>query len=96
MLSLCHLWGGEVVCICKSRFNPFPHRTHLQQTNGTLKTSRQKTWKISTNASINSKVEIVVAKGEIAHDEQFLLLSQCFQKSSASEASVKRLYAGKS
>ena len=29
----------------------------------------------------------MVAKGEIAHYEQFLLLSQCFQKSSAAETS---------
>ena len=28
-----------------------------------------------------------MAKGEIAHYEQFLLLSQCFQKSSAEEVS---------
>ena len=28
-----------------------------------------------------------MAKGEIAHNEHFLLLPQCFQKSSASEAS---------
>ena len=32
-------------------------------------------------------VEIFLAKGEIAHYEQFLLLTQCFQKSSAAEAS---------
>ena len=29
----------------------------------------------------------IVAKGEIAHHAQFLPLPQCFQKSSASEAS---------
>ena len=28
----------------------------------------------------------IVAKGEIAHYEQFLLLPQCFQKTSAAEA----------
>ena len=33
-------------------------------------------------------VEINVAKGEMAHYEQFLLLSQLFQKSFAAEASV--------
>ena len=32
-------------------------------------------------------VENIVAKGEIVHNEQFLLLSQWFQKSSAVEAS---------
>ena len=31
-------------------------------------------------------VENIVAKEEIAHDEQFLLLSQGLQKSSAAEA----------
>ena len=33
------------------------------------------------------KVENIVAKGEIAHDEQLLLLPQCFQKLSASNES---------
>ena len=33
------------------------------------------------------KVENIVAKGEIVRYEQFLLLLQCFQKSSAAEAS---------
>ena len=33
------------------------------------------------------KVENIVAKGEISHFEQFLLLSQIFQKLSAAEAS---------
>ena len=34
-----------------------------------------------------NKVENIVAKGEIARFEQFLLLTQCFQMSSAAEAS---------
>ena len=34
-----------------------------------------------------NKVENNVAKGEIAHFEQFLLLPQCFKKSSAAKAS---------
>ena len=33
------------------------------------------------------RVENIVAKGEIARFEQFLLLSRCFQKSSAAETS---------
>ena len=33
------------------------------------------------------EVENIVAKGEIARFEQLVLLSQCFQKSSAAEAS---------
>ena len=67
--------------------NPFPHTTHLQQT--TSKTSRQKQ---GTCNSINKgksteKSLKIVAKGEIACFEQFLLFSQCFQKSSAADAS---------
>ena len=38
-----------------------------------------------------NRVENIVAKGEISHYEQFDLLSQCFQKSSAAEES-KRIY----
>ena len=34
-----------------------------------------------------NKVENIVAKGETAHYEQFLLWPQCFQKSSAAIAS---------
>ena len=33
------------------------------------------------------EVENIVEKGGIGHHEEFLLLSQCFQKSSASETS---------
>ena len=67
--------------------NPFPPTTNLQQT--PLKTNHAKTWKISINESIitEKNVENIVAKGEIAHPEQFLLLSQWFQKSSAADPS---------
>ena len=34
-----------------------------------------------------NKIENIVAKGEIAHHEQCLLLPQCFQMSPAAEAS---------
>ena len=34
-----------------------------------------------------NRVEIIMANGEIAHDEQFLLLTPWFQKSSAAETS---------
>ena len=37
--------------------------------------------------SLPKKVENIVEKGDIAHFEQFLLLSQYFQKSSAVDAS---------
>ena len=47
-----------------------------------------KTQKISlTEGIITEKVKNIVVKGDIAHLEQFLLLSQCFQKSSAAETS---------
>ena len=43
-------------------------------------------WEISINeGKITEKVENVVANGEIAHFEQFLLLSLHFQKSSAAK-----------
>ena len=35
-----------------------------------------------------NRVDNIVAKGEISHVEQFLLLPQCFQKLSAADASV--------
>ena len=41
------------------------------------------------------RVENIVAKGEIARSEQFLLLPQCFQKSSAADASKTSLHVGK-
>ena len=48
----------------------------------------QKTWEFSINESITTEqVENIVAKGEITRFEQFLHLSQCFQKSSAADAS---------
>ena len=59
---------------------PFPLTTNLLQT--TLKTPRQKKWKISAKESILNRVEIIVASGEISHHEKFHLVPQCFQKSS--------------
>ena len=41
------------------------------------------------------KVENIVAKGEIARLEQFLLLSLCFQKAACCIGVSKRLYEGK-
>ena len=48
-----------------------------------------KTQKISLNESTftEKSKKSIVEKGKIARFEQFLLLSQCFQKSSAAEAS---------
>ena len=49
-----------------------------------------KIWKISIIVGLitNKKIENFVSKGEIARFEQFLLLSQYFQKSSAAYAST--------
>ena len=45
--------------------------------------------------NIGLKVEDIVAKGEIARFEQFLLLSLCFQKVVCCRGVKKRLYEGK-
>ena len=67
--------------------NSFPHTTILQQT----------TWNISyqnyekclyMKVYLLTKVEKIVAKVEIACFEQFLRLSQCFQRLSAAEATA--------
>ena len=50
----------------------------------TLIISKQKYGKsLQTKVYLFNRVENIVAKGEITHYEQFRLLSQCFQKSSA-------------
>ena len=75
-------------------FNPFPHTTILQQT----------TLNIFCQTIENFfywmddpwlKVENIVAKGEIARIEQFLLLLLCFQKAVCCRGVRKRLYEGK-
>ena len=60
--------------------NPFLHTTNLQQT--TFKTSKQKYGKISINESviIAYRVDNMVAKGEIAHDEHQVFKSLLLQK----------------
>ena len=75
-------------------FNPFPHTTILQQT--TLNIYCQKMENLF-NCMDNPrlKVENIVAKGEIARFEQFLLLSLCFQKAVCCRGVRKRLYEGK-
>ena len=75
-------------------FNPFPHTTILQQT--TLNICCQ----IIENLynwidNLWLKVENIVAKEEIAQNEQFLLLSLCFQKAVCCRGDRKRLYEGK-
>ena len=49
------------------------------------------TYKLSV--SLVNRVENIVAKGETAKNEQFLLFLQCFEKSSAAEAS-ESVYVG--
>ena len=54
----------------------------------TLKKSWQKYGKPLWMKELSlNRVKNIVAKGEIAQYEKFLLLLQCFQKSSAAEAS---------
>ena len=45
--------------------------------------------------NLRLKVENIVAKGEFARFEQFLLLSLCFQKAVCCRSIIKRLYEGK-
>ena len=53
-----------------------------------METSRQKYGKsLDKKEQLLKGVENTVAKGEIPYNEQFLLLPQCFQKSSAAEVS---------
>ena len=53
--------------------------TNLQQT--TLETFCQKFGKpLGTKVSPLKRVENIVVKGVIAHNEQILILPQCFQK----------------
>ena len=61
---------------------------NIQQTN--LKSSRQSYEKsLKFKIVFLNKVKNIVAKGEITYYEQFLLLPQCFQESSAADASKR-------
>ena len=75
-------------------FNPFPHTTILLQT--TLNIFCQKIENLyNWMDNLWPKVENIVAKGEIARSEQFLLLSLCFQKAVCCRGIRKHLYEGK-
>ena len=74
-------------------FNPFPHTTILQQM--TLNIFCQKMKNLYNWMDKWLKVENIVAKGEIARFEQFLLLSLCFQKAVCCKGVRKRLHKGK-
>ena len=50
--------------------------------------------KLGKSLLLNEQVENIVANGEISHYEKFIHLSQCFQKSSAAEASEASIYMG--
>ena len=66
-------------CHNLNQVNPLPHATNLQQ----MTLTRQKYEKSLYLKVLSSKrVENIVAKD----NEQFLLLSQCFQKSSDADA----------
>ena len=60
-------------------FNPFPHSTILQQTSLNIFCQNIENLYNSMD-NLWLKMENIVAKGEIARFEQFLLLSLCFQK----------------
>ena len=77
--------------------NPFPLiqcTTILQQT--TFNIFCQKIEDLyNCMDNLRLKVENIVANGEIAHFEQFLLLSLCFQKAVCCRGIRKRLYQGR-
>ena len=78
----------------KLELNPLPHTTILQQTTLNIFCQNMENpynWK----DNLWLKVESIVAKGEIARFEQFLLLSLCFQKAICWRGVRKRLYEGK-
>ena len=75
----------------QNHLNPFPHTTILQQT--TLNIFCQKIENLyNWMDKLWLKVENIVAKGEIARFEQFLLLSLCFQKAVCCKGVKKHLY----
>ena len=65
--------------------NPFPHTKILQQTLNIFCQNIENLYNRMDNLWL--KVENIVAKGEIARFEQFLLLSLCFQKAVCSNSS---------
>ena len=60
-------------------FQPFPKRQILDSSK--LEEFTDDNFKLDENGrKFSKRVENTVGKGEIAHYEQFLLFSQCFQK----------------
>ena len=96
-----HEWKNDYsTCL-----NPFPHTTILQQMILNIfcqKLENLYNWMDPKIENLYNwmdnlwlKVENIVAKGEIARFEQFLLLSLCFQKADCCRGVRKRLYEGK-
>ena len=81
-------------CICKREgVNPFRHTTILQTILNIFCQKIENLYNWMNN--LCWKVENILAKGEMARFEQFLLLSLCFQKAFCCRGVRKRLYEGK-
>ena len=66
--------------------NPLPDNKILDSSK--LKEFADDNFKFDENGrQLSKQVENTVGKGEIAHNEQFLLFAQCFQKACFPEAS---------
>ena len=82
-----------IVLVGQVIFNPFPHTTILQQT--TLNIFRQKIENLNNWVdNLWLKEENIVAKGEIARFDKFLLFSLCFQNNVCFRGVRKLLYEG--
>ena len=94
-----------LICQCKGIILPIlnyyidiltlsQNTTNLQQTTLNLFCQKKENlYNLLDNLWL--KVENIVSKGEIAHFEQFLLLSPCFQKAVCCRGVRNRLYEGK-
>ena len=72
--------------INKICFNPLPDNKCLDSSK--LKEFADDNFKFDEyGRKLSKKVENIVGKGEIAHNEQFLLFPQCFQKACFPKAS---------
>ena len=69
----------KLYCHIDHIFNPFPKQQILEASK--VKEFADNTFSLDDNGRTSSKaIENTVGKGEIAHNEQFLLFPQCFQK----------------
>ena len=74
LFKVFNIWNKFV-----AEIHPFPKQQILDSSK--LKELADDNFKLDENGrKLSEKVENVVRKGEIAHDEQFLLFPQCFQK----------------